>query len=97
MCDVTVIPHLNIYESVSNLRLIPNRKERPGNATASKASVADTPHDLFVRKGLKGCNDFFKRLKQSPNVRSIFDSPYIHHTFNVRTKVTQHERSTIVA
>ena len=80
-----------------NVRCIPNRNERHGNVTASKASVADTLHDRLVRKGSKGCDDFFHMFKKSPHVRSSFESPYIRHAYAVRTKVTQHERSTIVA
>ena len=44
---------------LANVRRFPNRKERKDNATAAKASVADTLHDLVVRKGSKGCDDFF--------------------------------------
>ena len=40
---------------------------------------------------------FLNMLKKSPHIRSSFDSPYIRHTYAVRTKVTQHERSTIAA
>ena len=46
----------------ANVRRISNRKERHGNVTASKAYEADTPHDLLVRKGSKGCDDIMLRL-----------------------------------
>ena len=36
---------------LANVRRIPNRKERRDDVTASKASVADTLHNLLVRKG----------------------------------------------
>ena len=52
---------------LANVRCISNRKERQGNVTASKTSVADTLYDLLVRKGVT----IFK------HARSSFDSPYI--------------------
>ena len=61
-------PFLSLYCSytftnrLANVRRIPNRKERQGNVTASKVSVAGTLHDLHVRKGSKGCDDFYATL-----------------------------------
>ena len=37
---------------------------RQRHSIGSKASVAETLHDLFVRKGAKGCDDFFKHVRK---------------------------------
>ena len=49
-------------DRLAYVRRIPNRKVRHGNVTASKASVADTLYDRLVRKGSKGCDDYFKHV-----------------------------------
>ena len=54
---------------------IPNRKKRHGNVTTSKASVADTLHDILVRKGSKGCDDFL----------NMFVAASIRHIYVTRT------------
>ena len=81
----------------ANVRRISIRKERHTYVTASKASVAVTLHDRLIREGSQRRGDFFNMFKKSPHVISSFDSPYIRHTYAVRTYVTQHECSAIVA
>ena len=86
-----------IVNWIANVRRIWNRKESHCNAKASKAfSVADLVCTiaLFSRMRQLFLNQFSKK---SPHVRSNFDSPYIRHTYAVRSKVTQQVSSAFAA
>ena len=90
-------PH-TIANRLANVRRIWNSKESHCNATASKAfSVADLRCTIASFSRMR---QYFKtsfQKKKSPHVRSNFDSPYIRHTYAVRSKVTQQVSSAFAA